>query len=1424
MDGGSNAAAGNLRARRTRRVRSQRRLRVGLAVLLLPPAIAVGASQTPWGEERLATLAEGLLRDELGLETELEGLKVGWGAWPPSLTLRAEGIELRHPTAGPFIEADALMLRPSLGAVLVGQIDLQTIELTRPSVRLVVTEDGLANGPTLAESEGGPPALPFERLRIEGGVVAVEAEPLGTARLEGLELDLAASSGSEGLELDLVLDAVGGALSHAEGIEPVQRLHATARVNVGEDALLVDADRFVFRTPYAAVTLEDATLAKEGEGPLRYAGHTATRIELARLARLPLPVELPPLEGTLRVEGDLSGDDAGVPSGEGRVVLERGRLLRRFVLGNRVDLQVRADSEGVEVLEGSEVFLPSGGGRASLEGRIGLAEGFPLDVTLGLEDATLASIMEAVGSNPEILTHWPMTGRARLVGTLLPLAMGGPVDLVTEGFLVTEDTHHVRPRRPVLAVPRATLRGRWDFDEDALAFSRLVVESARSRLEVPVLRLSYEDNFEVLVRSERFDLEDVSPLLDDIALAGRGALDVKVVGTYDAPRISGRTSLAGFAFDGLPGGDVTSDFELLPGYQSVLFPLVEATKNESRYRVHDLLLGFGASRFRLQGELELQRVTLADTYHALQIHEDERFTDVQGVARGRMSLDYSRGAPEDGPNGTFLTRMDLTLPALEVSGVGFTDGRLSGRFRWEDYTQGLDGGELDLEHLELRKGGGRASVEGRIAVGGATRLTVTADHLALGELEKLEGSGIAGSYAVLGEVRGTTAVPRAHFDVALTGVRQGETSLGDGRLYVRLTDRQDPWVREARDWDTVPAGAPCGHARAGFARGRWRPARPLRTSEGPVPAHVTPMAYLVCGEGLGGALAVDLAFGWTDEYPVRGVVALRDLRLDRFAPDPRLGGAVDGRLTLTKGSLLAPETLEGALRLGTLRLVARNERGATQVALESEAPVEVALTDGGFLVEQVRLGGDGAALRVEGGGSSRGDLGLRVAGDVDLGLLARVSDDVRRSAGALRFRVRLTGKVSDPAVFGDVVVRGGSAEGEGLPASLDDMNGRLTFSERRILVERLDAELAGGSLAIAGGASIAEGALERYGFDVSLRNATLTPEDGVLVALGADAALSWQKGQRLPLLAGEVELRRARYERRIDVSPTLGQLYRPQRAEVERYDPQADNVEIDLRITDRSPLRIRNNLFDLDLRIDEAERPFRIVGTDQRYGILGNVRIPRGVVRFRGTEFDVTTGDVRFDDASRVDPRFVVLAQTEIRRQQTSEDLTGVAWQIRLRAEGTMDGFRLDASSNPQLSQEDLALLLTVGLTSAEAQQLQAGDVGGTALEALSALTGVNDEVRDAVQVIDEFAITTRYSPDTGRPEPMVTVGKRITDRVRVSASTGLTGEERTFTTGVEWRLGDESSVQVSYDNINRESNSRIGNIGVDFHWRLEFE
>ncbi|MDW8246993.1 MAG: translocation/assembly module TamB domain-containing protein, partial [Sandaracinaceae bacterium] len=83
--------------------------------------------------------------------------------------------------------------------------------------------------------------------------------------------------------------------------------------------------------------------------------------------------------------------------------------------------------------------------------------------------------------------------------------------------------------------------------------------------------------------------------------------------------------------------------------------------------------------------------------------------------------------------------------------------------------------------------------------------------------------------------------------------------------------------------------------------------------------------------------------------------------------------------------------------------------------------------------------------------------------------------------------------------------------------------------------------------------------------------------------------------------------------------------------------------------------------------------------------------------------------------------------------------------------------------------------------------------------------------------------VSSAYSVRTGRTEPQISVGKRISDRIRVTATTGLS-ESRELRTVLEAQLDERTSVQAAYDNYNLTSASSFGNIGADIRWRLEFE
>src|SRR5260221_10345143 len=89
----------------------------------------------------------------------------------------------------------------------------------------------------------------------------------------------------------------------------------------------------------------------------------------------------------------------------------------------------------------------------------------------------------------------------------------------------------------------------------------------------------------------------------------------------------------------------------------------------------------------------------------------------------------------------------------------------------------------------------------------------------------------------------------------------------------------------------------------------------------------------------------------------------------------------------------------------------------------------------------------------------------------------------------------------------------------------------------------------------------------------------------------------------------------------------------------------------------------------------------------------------------------------------------------------------GALWRITLHAYGDADDLKVDMTSDPALSQEDIFFLLTIGLTRAEVDQVRAGSVyASAAFEAGVTASGVDRAVKQAIPVIDDFRPGTAYS------------------------------------------------------------------------------
>lgn len=1388
-------------------------LRLGLGFLLLL-GTAWAVAETPWGREKLRSAIGQALREQLGLEARLAYVRLEPTLLPPGVELVARGIELSHPTEGRLAVASRLAVRPSLTRLLTGRLDLVRIELASPSIRLVIRDGELVNGPVLPESSsgGGASDLPFRYFSVTDASVRVA----GDLPVSGVVSDLDAEVGVDrGRILTFALRASSGSLVHPRGTEEILALVAEGGVDIDRS---VRIDRFRLRTTHATFGLRDGTM------PLPF-DHRANsdfevRVDVGGLGPLFAEDLGVTLGGDVAVRGSFDWRDEQY-TGTAHAILDAFSINGKRI-GEPLELDLALDPEALRVERG-RMHMPRDGGHVDLQARIGLSAPYPIEAQLDFGHMQLAALLDELDVTPNAIVRWTFDGIGRLRGQVLPFHLAGDIDVETTDFFVSSGPWHQLPASRIIGVPRGHIRGRVDIDIEKLSFLDLDLVTDHSRVRCDTM-ISFSDWFRVRATSDDLDLLDISPLTT-FPLTGAGTLEVEVGGLYSDPQLDAHGFFRGFSFDTLPLGDVEVDAEFEEGGLVAHFPRIRGLHGDSRYVIHDLRLDF-TEHLEIDALVELETMTFEDLYRTFHLDEDERFDPYSGVGRGMVHAHFTYGFPGDGPTGTLTTGIDVELLRTNISGYAFEDGRFRGELRWFDQSVGFDGAELDVDELTLRKGRGTVAVAGHIGLQGALDLSVVADRLAISDVEGLREDWplLEGEVAAIGRVENTMAVPRLALDVNLSHVTWAGRTVGDGRAYVRLTDQSDPWLDELRELSAdaaAPAGARCFHGRMGLLHANWRADPPRRTPEGLVPALDRPEAFVICGEGLDGALDIDLALGWTEASPHRGRISFRDLDLAPFMPapdnadEPPFRGRVSGYVDLEEGDLETERSTTGHVHLDSFEIASNG------IEIRERGAWDIGLVRGTANFEQAVLVGNGTELTLS-GSAAADQLALTVEGSVGMELFAAVSPALANAAGATNLRLHLRGPMDDPEIIGEALFAGVSLQHESLPSPISGLEGRIEFSQRRVVFDGIHGHVGSGTVNIEGSATMEGGRPNDVDVRIGVRDIALRPDDGVEVAFGGDLRATWDgSAGNLPLLSGTVDLGRVRYTRPVQMTPTLGTLYRPERTQVDQYDPAGDFVQLDLRVVQDRPAEVRNNIADLDIEIEDSERPFRIVGTNQRPGAIGTLVVPRGQIFFRGSSFEVRRGTIELEDEHRIHPHFDLLAQTEIRR---AYDSTAPAFRVQLAAIGDSDGFRLDASSTPSLSQQDIMLLLMVGMTSSELQNLQASQLSTTALDALSTLTGVSDRLSSALRVVDEVSLTTMYHPLTNRPEPQVTVGSRVSDRVRLTASTGLTSETRSIRTTAEWRIDEHALIQAAYDNLNRDTASTFGNLGVDVRYRLEFE
>lgn len=788
--------------------------------------------------------------------------------------------------------------------------------------------------------------------------------------------------------------------------------------------------------------------------------------------------------------------------------------------------------------------------------------------------------------------------------------------------------------------------------------------------------------------------------------------------------------------------------------------------------------------------------------------------DALGVARNRFVTEPLEGSGRlrAAVRAARATRIELT--------AALRDGSWSGeRFDAADVDIAVDDAAVEVKRLDLARGGERASGSLRI-----DPRTETVDALEL----HTRGLGIA----QLAAKAGLDAPVDGRLDLDLLGFRQGGVFAAAGTASVRAVrvghetlDVVEGPVRIEGDrliLDGLEARGEVlqGRARVAFdlsngvaeidldratvrleacrtlaesgvsARGRLEASGPLIvTREGPTgwlsvaaagvlidtgrsglrelrlgdlagKGEVTPRGLELSVKASPGAAWTFEAFlGWTPKLPVSAVLYFDDLVVGAGGvfgenADLRLKGQVQA-----DGDLTAPRAMEvnGAFDEVAVRFGPR--------LLRAVEPFPLRVEGGRFVAGPSRFEGEGARVSLSAAGSLEdGPIEGRFEGNLDLSIVSSFWSDLR-AGGQVAFDATLAGTLERPDLRGRLTVQDGRLRVLGYPQTLEHIDALALFEGQTLRLDSFHALQGGGEIDAAGAMEF-DGLVPssfRARFDAANVSSTF-PEGFKGTYNGRITVEGTPKGATI---AGRLDVVRGLYAKEFDAGLAGGA--RREFGEAAE-SPFPRGIRLDLDVVAPGNVWLRNDIAKL-----EAAGQIQIGGELARPEITGRLSLlPGGTVRYRDVDYRLEYGTLELTDPKRINPYMDLRGRTRV-----------AEYDVTLHVEGTLDKFDYELTSIPPLSSQDIIALLVTGKTldaisGASAAAALPGDMAAYYFAGLLTST-FGKQIQNSLG-IDQIAITPMLLKGESDPTARVTLGKRVSDNVKIVFSQDIgTAQKQTY-------------------------------------------
>lgn len=1317
------------------------------------------------GGERLCSVGKAVLQDVSGQVVEIGSCSVD----PIGTRVTIRNVRI-GPANAPLFRAERLSAGIDHQGFLSGKIRIDHVEIVHPQVALDLSRPRPARAAEIRPP--GAACLP-DLGRLEMGTAVLIDGEMHVLLPDGRSVDekgMEAELHGDGEKLAVSFKAASSTYADKDGETTANRAAIRGQFDLNAGTAKLDA---------VDLSAPEGSIFAEGELAsicnLRGNVSATVRADFGALHRHLLR-DIENLAGTGTLRAAVAFDGARFDATAEATV--RDSTVLRFAPGD-FSASFRATPQTLEV---TRFDLPLESGRVSASGRLVLAAPYQLTADAKLDNMVLGELLERLGER-DLPLQLRASGTATLSGPLVTddgPALDIALDATVPEFGVYDRSFKRRTERQAqryIAFKKGAIKGAFRVGSHSVEFSRAHI--AASDTDIDLSGSVYFDaakGLNLRFDSARVRLDELGPF-GPAKCEGTGELHGRVSGPYAALDIDASATVRDLRVQGYDIGHVSAHTHLDLGAQLLDVLAIKGERGESKF-TGDARLTFREgttveTRLSLDGAHAVDLIAIAQSRFPALAKLKE---NVDALVTGDIEL--------SGPTDAFDIDARLAMSDVKLYGQRFDSGIARVTMR--------RGAELRLRTLELVRDSGRVLANGQLDLEDlAFKLRLVTRGLRMAHVDALgaRAAQSSGSLSLRLDMDGTIDEPTINEGtILINDWMLGEQPLATVQLKFGLnplTDPPEPGPRKLLVDGTISSPWPAEIPRPPHTPGESWPLPPGS------------MAHSVKG-----------TFDFSGEMPFELAVAINapDLRVLMTADRRKFTGGLYGELH-ANGLLTHPSDVFATLDLNRLWLKSNGTK------FETDKTAAVTLKEGRLWVRNLDIKSDSFRLSASGAREADGRLDFHAEGALDLAIIKDQFPDFEESAGQLVLDLRLGGTQSDPAFVGQASLEGVALHLRGLPLTMKHGSGAITFGKGAALIERFASELNGGPLTLKGGVTLDSGYLPgACDFQAEMGSIPLVWDDIPMVISGTPEIKRDSANDKYTL-KGQMHLDRLRFTQDLDLEKSVARvveyLRRPPTPTV-LAKTKEEVLLFDLPIA-MGDVRVDNNLAKASLNGE-----LRLTGTNRHYGVMGAVTVTDAKAYVRSNEFKVSSAVVNFTEPTSIKANFDVRADSMVRNE----------YLVHVNATGTPSKPEVNFSSEPALSQADIVMLLTIGVTSRDFATAGTGNAfGGVLLDAAYNATGIPEQMKRLLPKNDflrnpTFHVSSGYNPMTQNTEPLAVLeGKLLRDDWTLQGQTSLLGHAGSTKAALDVKLRKNISASAQWNDDPSAPNS--GDFGGDvrFHW-----